>query len=899
MLAKRLAQVLVLFGVANLLVIAHLVRLQVVERDAWVAKGEDHRTRRLFSPPIRGSIRLEGGAVVARSEHRFDLRIEPGRVRDRWPPAALAAALGKLEAKQGFWLVHGREAAERAAARAALAAQLETLEREPGGVAAAPGAGAEDRRAELAERLAELDRAHDRMLEAEIARRARHLAAIVRDPRAEWDRLLAAPIFLVLGARQSGARAGTVAAAAPADREECPLDGSLAAQLDAVLGGGALARVQAFVREPRDGWRPLRAALGEGESAALEARYERLAGEAQAFRALAAALGDDLEVQLWRQVVRAEDGARRELQAAAAGLGRARTSAGDSLWWLESLSRLGREARMRCRKILRDHLGRERTPARSVPYDVVVELHRASVDRRLQGFAVQEYSDRRWEQGFAPHLVGWTGEVPAAWLEDVAPPDPLDPDAVLGWVPRLQAVARWRIEALQRRILSQSGMRSREEARAFVALEEALLARPHVGDRDVGIEGIERRYDERLRGRRGILRFVHVPGARRPLVIHEAAAVDGADVTLTLDEALQRQAEALLAADRARRQGAEQHVGMGGGALVALDPRCGAVRVLATDPSYEPRALREPGALARLADRRQSPDRPLASRALEPALPGSVFKIFTALVGLEHGVIQDEHTAFSCWGRLPGGPTPGCAYAGHAGGAASVDFHEALCHSCNAYFAKVARALHERGLRDAFDRTFRAFHFDQPPLWGDDAARYAGRIRMPASEAEMRNMAIGQDPVYVSPLHLAVLYAAVAQRGLWRPPFVVEQSPYRQGAARRAFPAAHAELLVTGMQHAVRRGTAQHEGFGRLAERGIAVAGKTGTATFGSRRQPSALPRHAWFAGFAPADRPEIVVVVYLEHRGLSGGAAAVPLAADFLEHYFGTARPAEGTARR
>jgi cell division protein FtsI/penicillin-binding protein 2 len=129
----------------------------------------------------------------------------------------------------------------------------------------------------------------------------------------------------------------------------------------------------------------------------------------------------------------------------------------------------------------------------------------------------------------------------------------------------------------------------------------------------------------------------------------------------------------------------------------------------------------------------------------------------------------------------------------------------------------------------------------------------------------------------------------------------VEESPFRQIPEQRLFPARHAALVVKGMREAVRRGTGRNEGLARLARQGIEVAGKTGTATFGSRLQPDRRPKHAWFACFAPADRPEIVVVVFLEHRGLSGGAAAVPIAARFLDHYFGRERTArrEGAARR
>ena len=219
MIESRLSQVLVVFGVLNLLVVSHLVRLQVVERDHWEAKGEDLRSRRRFTLPLRGSIRLEDGTEVARSEHRYDLLFEPGVFRDHWPPGALTIVLRKLEEKQSFWVAHGRTLAWRAHDFVQARNEVRALE----GREAARGSRAD---VELKKALQEAEARKEALREAlrndiadrrnrEAEARARVLGEVVQDPRAAWRRLLDLPVLLFLPDRTKKRRPARLWPAGP------------------------------------------------------------------------------------------------------------------------------------------------------------------------------------------------------------------------------------------------------------------------------------------------------------------------------------------------------------------------------------------------------------------------------------------------------------------------------------------------------------------------------------------------------------------------------------------------------------------------------------------------------------------------------------------------------------
>ena len=835
MLEKRLNQVLVLFGVLNLLVVAHLVRLQVVEKDHWEEKGEVNRSREELRVQIRGPILLKDGRVVVKSERRYDLKLDPGGFRDAWPPGALTVVLRKLEKGKSFWVRKRRELA-------VLEDRIEAVLNERDDPS---------RRA-----LKKLLEDHEKTLNGlkeevkalfweEAENRAGILQAVLRQPETALRRLLDTPVSLVLNVKES------------------LLDGRLSTQVDTVLGNRARQRLGKWGRSGKNPWRKVGDILGLTPERVLQERgfREEVAALAAVREAFGAA-GKDLEILVWKEVLLAERNVISRLE---------------KLWssgkeapfdWAEDPSILSRHARALYRKTSRDFLGRARYPVRNIPYEAAVEIHHAQCRKRLTAFSPEAYSGRKVEMNLVPHVVGCIGSPLASWIEDDKTRPPWDCRAA-----HLAMVVR-----KQQEILSGPGPLGPEARALFNALERAKLERPHASDRDVGRAGIELWYNDRLWGKKGSKRVLREPGKKRPYVIHASLPVDGKPVVLTLEPHLQAFALALLARDRESRKGPTECAETGGGALVALDPRTGEILVLATDPGFSIEEYQDKEKYRILNE--QNGNSPLQNRALKRAAPGSIFKVFTGLVGLENGMTSPGE-ALQCWGRGPGARKPRCAASGHMNGG-NVMLEEALGRSCNAYFATVANRLWDRGKSSAFLQRFRDFHLDEIPLWGNDNRFHRGLIqdRYPLYKGTLRNMAIGQDPVEISPLQAAELFSILARQGRWRPPFIAYQSPYARVEEIRVVHPRTVSMLLPGLKAAVKSGTARKAFARHWKACPVEVAGKTGTTTF------SGMPTHAWFACFAPVPDPEIVVVVFLEHRGKGGGEAAGPVAVKFLKHY-------------
>lgn len=415
-------------------------------------------------------------------------------------------------------------------------------------------------------------------------------------------------------------------------------------------------------------------------------------------------------------------------------------------------------------------------------------------------------------------------------------------------------------------VLGYLGEASAEEVRAGFAPGELL-----------GKKGVEQAYDAVLRGRGGE-RVVVVDSRGRVLQEHRAQpAQAGRSLALTLDLELQQEAERYLR-DQA-------------GAVVALDPRNGEVLALASSPAFDPnlfaRRLQPADWQALLGAARH----PLQNRALQNTYPlGSVFKIVVAMAGLAEGVVTPSDTvfcggaasfydrSFRCWKR---------------GGHGRVDLHQALRGSCDVYFYNLGRRL---GI-DRIARQARLFGFgdkthidiggEKAGLVPDEAWSLAAR-GFPWYPGETISVAIGQGPLLVTPLQVAVMMAAVARDGRRVTPHLV-----RDGAAPAPAPLAlQPEALAR-----VRQGlwaVVNEQGTGAAARvEGLEVAGKTATVQVVGQKtwiDSEALREehrdHAWFASFAPYSDASLVVVVFIEHGG-RGSQAAAPLARILYETYF------------
>jgi len=326
----------------------------------------------------------------------------------------------------------------------------------------------------------------------------------------------------------------------------------------------------------------------------------------------------------------------------------------------------------------------------------------------------------------------------------------------------------------------------------------------------------------------------------------------GNDLHLTLDADLQRLATDSLAGRK--------------GAVVALDPRSGAVLALASSPIFDPNRLEEEWSW--IND--PAAGSPLLNRALQGLYPpGSVMKLVTATAALEQdpAVLQRQ---FYCPGYLEvQGWKLTCPRAhGH------LDFQEAMMYSCNVTFATLAL---EAGAAK-FKATADLYGFNKPLDF--DLPVKVSQVPAHLDANGLAESSIGQGAVLVTPLEMALVTAAVANRGIMMQPYLVARVTSPGGKTLwQAQPrplqvvtgAAVAEEIKNAMVATVQGGTAT-----AVALPGIQVAAKTGSA-----QNPRGLA-HAWLVAMAPADNPSIAVAVVVENAG-AGGVAAAPIAREIM----------------
>jgi peptidoglycan glycosyltransferase len=333
----------------------------------------------------------------------------------------------------------------------------------------------------------------------------------------------------------------------------------------------------------------------------------------------------------------------------------------------------------------------------------------------------------------------------------------------------------------------------------------------------------------------------------------------GQDLTLTLDSDLQ-----LLALQR---------LGERRGAVVLLRPQDGAVLVSATSPAFDPNRLGPE------LFRGPAPGTPLLNRATQGLYPpGSVFKVVMAAQAIEAGFSGTLHCpagGFTTSRRYPpirdhdyySAQKAGRAWAGFG----NLDLTTAFAESSNVFFAQ----LGVRYGRDAFARAGERFAFDRQVRLYPGTDRYGslstGRLpRLAASDLYgLAQASIGQGRVLASPMHLATIAAAVANRGLAMRPRLLVQEP---AAPLGQYMTAPTAARLAGM---MRKVVTQGTGRG-IDDAGLAIAGKTGTA-----ENPRGAA-HSWFIGFAPAADPRLAVAVLVEHGGF-GSSVAAPIARDLL----------------
>jgi penicillin-binding protein 2 len=413
----------------------------------------------------------------------------------------------------------------------------------------------------------------------------------------------------------------------------------------------------------------------------------------------------------------------------------------------------------------------------------------------------------------------------------------------------------------------------------------------------VGKSGVEAQLEPFLRGRAGGRNVVVDVAGREVEVLDRVEPRPGARVVLALDLDLQRVAEEALAASAPPGEPVS-------GAVVALDPRDGGVLALASLPSYDPNAFSGRVDTVVWRSLTSDPMKPLQNRALSGQYPpGSTYKAYVAAAALEEKLRAPKTTVFCPGGFAFGNRTYRCW---KRGGHGTVGLLRSLMESCDVYYYRAGLDL---GI-DRMAEYVKSFGLgavtgigldgEQPGLVPTTAwkQRRFGQAWMPG---ETVSASIGQGYNLLTPLQLAVSYAAIANGGhVMRPRLVLEVvdpggavTPQPAREIRRV-PVSDANLaLVREGLHAVVDAPSGTGARARVA--GLEVAGKTGTAQVVRLEKTAgktglAIPRpyrdHAWFASFAPADAPEIVVAVLVEHGG-GGGSNAAPIAQKVLQRWW------------
>lgn len=474
---------------------------------------------------------------------------------------------------------------------------------------------------------------------------------------------------------------------------------------------------------------------------------------------------------------------------------------------------------------------------------------------------------------------------------------------------RLDGIDPWlEIRESSRRFYPEGGLTGFVTGHMGNIHREALERSDHLGYRPgdrVGQTGIERQWENYLRGRLGSRSRV-VDSRRREVAEPPPEAIaalppdrdpiPGQDIYLTLDLDLQRVAHEALAQKLA-------------GAVVALEADTGRVLAMVSVPAIDPNRYEQPIPAQEWEDWSKSPLKPFIDKTVqEHFFPGSTYKVVSAFAALGHPEF-DPDARFECTGSVVFG---GRRFKDtHVHGI--VDLEDAIVQSCNSYFytlatqdtlslervEPIARALGlgERsglGLNGEVKGTIPTEEFEARE------GTYQGGVRL--------NSAIGQGNVKVTVMQLAVLYAAIANGGTVLTPYLVDRIETNEGKLvletepqpRSDGPVidpADRERIHRGLVGVVNdpKGTTYSE---RLPN--VVVAGKTGTAQVGRERPREhgaesidiegwdTTQDHAWFAGYAPADDPKIVVVAMVEHGGV-GADAAAPIVMKVIEHHLGS----------
>ena len=392
-----------------------------------------------------------------------------------------------------------------------------------------------------------------------------------------------------------------------------------------------------------------------------------------------------------------------------------------------------------------------------------------------------------------------------------------------------------------------------------------------------GREGIERTQNDVLSGSADRWFF------RRLIDMVTGEQPRGGGVKLTINPAAQ--------------EAAWEALGDNKGSVVAIEPSTGAILAMVSKPSFDPNPLAShdiPTQEEAWADLNEDEDNPMANRAAAEILPpGSVFKLVTSAAALENGFEPDSVVPGPAEYDLPQSQRVIPNHNGRACGENDeTTVNNALRISCNTAFAWLGNEL---GLEIMLEQAEK-FGFNSVPLANGDIRSAASNFPPDADAPQLAQSAIGQFDVRTNPLQIAMVSAAVANRGQLMNPYLVDElrgpdlvrvlEVTEPEVVSQAVSAETARQLTEMMVEVVDNGT------GTPAQiSGVQVAGKTGTAQSGREDDPP----YAWFTSFAPADNPQVAVAVVIEEApdtardDIAGGRLAAPIARAVMEAVLGS----------
>ncbi len=398
-------------------------------------------------------------------------------------------------------------------------------------------------------------------------------------------------------------------------------------------------------------------------------------------------------------------------------------------------------------------------------------------------------------------------------------------------------------------------------------------------DSIIGKYGLEKLYDNYLRGIDGGTCIEVTARGRQIKVINQIEPVPGNNMILNIDLKLQ--------------QVCSEALGSNNGTIIVMNPNTGAILAMISSPGFNPNLFidtvdRRKKIASILKDSRY----PMLNRAIQcQYAPGSIFKIITAICALEEGLISPNEK-IECEGYLVLGKHNRLFRCWKENGHGKVDFKKALVESCDVYFYQLGLRIGVGKLAE-YSRMFGLGELSGIDLPSEkkgivpDRQWKRERLNEGWWDGDTLNMAIGQGYFLTTPLQMVNLMSIVANGGVFFKPRIVNRIESPQGDLIKEFgPVELSRVDISEKSWKILKDTLfavihDKKGTGSAAMlKSVSVAGKTGTA------QNPQGDDHAWFTCYAPTENPEIALVVFVEHGG-QGSVVAAPIARKILEYYF------------